>query len=148
MDIKEHTQPDKLERYSFLWSEARLAIAALALFLGGIPPVFYFLPFLYGITSPLLHLAWVISGVASVYMLYRWNTNGRMLFGGKEPRDLYAFFVSVVSGINLGLTGLLGQNIGMSISSSKVIFLIVGVVYIVAAYHLWKRWKASGEKMF
>jgi len=59
-----------------------------------------------------------------------------------------AFFVSVVSGLNLGLSGLTGSNIGMGISSSKIVFIIVGVLYLASAWHLWKRWKENNEKVF
>ncbi len=150
MNIQEYNQPHKLERYSFLWSEVRLLVAALALFLGGYPPVMYFLgtPALYGILTVLLKLSWIISGVASAYMIYRWNGNGKMLFGNKNSKDTYAFFVSVISGINLGITGLLQVNIGMSITRSDAIFLLVGIVYIVSSVYLFKRWKANGEKIF
>lgn len=146
MDIKEHTHPDKLERYSFLWSEARLIIAALALFLGGVPPALLLLPI--ALTLLLLKVAWIISGLAAGYLLYRWYKNNQMIFGGKGPRDTTAFFVSVVSGINLGLAGLFGRNIGMTISSNPFIFMLVGVLYILAAVHLYRRWKATGEKVF
>ena len=150
MDIKAHTTPANLDKYSFLWSEARLIIAAVALFIGGVPPVIYFNPFsgLYGPVSSLLHLAWIISGLASVYMLYRWNSIGKTLFGKKEKNDMYAFFVSVISGINLGLTGILGNNIGMSIASSRFVFAIVGLLYLASAGYLWKRWKAHSQKIF
>ena len=150
MDIKEHTHPDKLERYSFLWSEVRLLIAAGALFLGGIPPVIKFLPIpqFYGIVSSLLTLSWVISGLAAGYLAYRWYATHQTVFGGKEIKDTAAFLVSVVSGLNLGLAGLLGKNIGMSVSTNKVVFIVVGLLYLAAAYHLFTRWKARGEKVF
>jgi hypothetical protein len=146
-DITAHMQPDKLERYSFFWSETRLGVAALALFLGGIPPV-YLLPLPFGIVHPLLTLAWVISGVVSAYLIYRWNAAGKKVFGKNDQKDTIAFFVNVVSGFNLGLAGVLGKNIGMSISSNHLIFLVVGIIYLVSAWHLWKRWKESGERMF
>jgi|SRR3989344_1470676 len=150
MNFQEHTQPDKLERYSFLWSEIRLLIAAVALFLGGYPPLLYIfrISSLYGIENLLLKLCWIISGVASGYLLYRWFTGNKMLFGGKANLDTAAFFVSIVSGINLGITGLLGTNIGLSISSNKLILVIFGLLYLASAYHLSKRWKASGKKLF
>lgn len=150
MDIKEHTHPDKLERYSFLWSEARLVVAAVALLLGGYPPVLYFLAFspLYGIVSLLLKLAWIISGVAAGYLLYRWYTGGQKIFGGSDMKDNVAFFVSVISGINLGIVGILGKNIGMSMTSNYIVFVIVALLYLAAAYHLYTRWKAKGEKLF
>lgn len=150
MDIKKHTYPDKLERCSFIWSEARLIIAAAALFLGGIPPVIKFLPILqfYGLASSLLTLAWIISGLAAGYLLYRWYNAQQTVFGGKDMKDTAAFFVMVVSGLNLGIAGLLGTNIGMRISMNKVVFIIVGLLYLVAAYHLYTRFKARGEKVF
>ena len=138
-----------LERYSFLWSEARLLIAALALFLGGVPVLTVVLPVpvLYGLVRLLLTLSWIISGAASGYLIYRWFTGGKKVFGGKDNKDVIAFFVSVVSGLNLGLTGLTGQNPGMSLASGGTIFTLVGLVYLVSAWHLWRRWKATGEKM-
>ena len=64
-----------LERNSFLWSEVRLIIAAVALFLGGLPPIYLVLPIpaLFGFVRILLVLAWIVSGVASGYLLYRWH---------------------------------------------------------------------------
>lgn len=146
MDIKIHTTPDKLERYSFLWSMARLFLAAAALFIGGYPVATRIIPI--PLTSSLLVLCWLISGVASVYLAYRWNIDGQKLFGKKDGLDRVVFFVTVISGINLGLVPILGQNIGMSISTNQIIFFIVGLVYLACAYHLLKRWKAHGEKIF
>ncbi|MDO8572674.1 MAG: hypothetical protein Q7S11_02770 [bacterium] len=150
MDIKDHTHSDKLERYSFVWSEVRLIIAAVALFLGGVPPVLKFFPVsgFYGPVSSLLNLCWIISGIAAGYLLYRWYIGHQVVFGGKDTKDTVAFFVSVVSGLNLGIAGLLGKNIGMSISSNKIIFILVGLLYLAAAYHLYTRWKTRGEKVF
>lgn len=150
MDISQHTTPEKLERYGFLWSEARLVVAALALFLGGYPPVLYFnpLPALYSPLSSLLTLAWIISGIVSAYLVYQWHKNNQTIFGGKDMKDTIAFFVNIVSGINLGLTGILGENIGMNISSDKVVFMVVGVLYLATAYHLYTRWNAHGQKLF
>lgn len=147
MNYQGYTQPAQLERYSFLWSQARLVIGALALFIGGVPPVLKFFPGMFAVTWPLLKLSWIISGVASVYLIYRWQTGKQTLFGGKAPVDSAAFLVSVVSGINLGLTGLLGSNIGMSISSSKLMFVLVGLLYLAAAYQLQQRWNQYGKKI-
>lgn len=147
MDIKKHTHPDNLEKYSFLWSEARLLIAAIALFLGGVSPIMKI--FIYSsFISSLLSLAWVISGVASAYLLYMWYIKGMKLFGGTSHLDAAAFFVSVVSGINLGLAGVLGTNIGMSITMNQIVFVIVGVLYLVSALHLFMRWNENGKKLF
>ena len=83
-----------------------------------------------------------------MYLVYRWNKEGQKIFGKRDTLDTVAFFVTAVSGVNLGLVPILGTNIGMSISSSKLIFFIVGLVYLACAYHLLKRWKVHGEKIF
>lgn len=149
-DIKKYTTRDSLDRNSFLWSELRLVIAAVALFIGGRPPVLAFnpIPAFYGLLSFFLWVAWIVSGAVSVYLVYRWNQNGRMIFGGKNPKDIYAFFINVISGINLGLVGIMGSNIGMSISSNTIVFLLVGALYLISAYHLFKGWKSHGERIF
>lgn len=134
----------------FFWSEIRLVIAAMALFLGGVPPVWLVVksPALFGIVSPLLTLCWIISGLAAVYLLYRWYQNKQVLFGGKALNDTVAFFVAVVSGVNLGMAGLIRQNIGMAISSNKAVFIVVGLFYLASAGFLYKRWTDSGNKIF
>jgi hypothetical protein len=146
-NLKAHMEPHRLERYSFVWSQLRLLIASLALFLGGIPPVVYFFRPSSGLVG-LLTLCWIISGIASAYLLYRWVKAGKHLFGAKHQKDLVAFMVSVVSGLNLGLTGLTGRNVGMSISSNRVIFIAVGILYILAFIHLQKRYRQHGNKLF
>ena len=145
MDIKEHTTPANLEKYAFMWGELRLILAAIALFLGGVP-VIYKLG-LSGLGN-LLTLFWVISGVASAYLLYLWNKNGRTVFGGKEMRDQVAFFIQIVTGFNLGIAGLIGTNIGMEISSSRLVFIVTGILYLVTMYYLCKRWKENGKRVF
>ena len=146
MDIKIHATPDRLERYSFLWSMARLFLAAGAMFIGGYPVATRILPI--PLTGSLLILCWLISGIVSVYLAYRWNVDGQKLFGKKDTLDKAVFFVTVVSGVNLGLVPILSQNIGMSIAYGKGVFLITGLVYLYCAYHLLKRWKAHGERVF
>jgi uncharacterized membrane protein YuzA (DUF378 family) len=143
MSFKHHTHPDQLEKYSFWWSEVRLVIAAVALLLGGVPPIFLLnpIPSLVGTISALLQIAWIISGVVSVYLLYRWNAVGHKLFGAKVPLDRYAFLVNVVSGLNLGLTGLLHKNIGMSIAYGPLVFLILALIYLV--YEVEEIWKKN-----
>lgn len=150
MALKNYTKPDQLERYSFWWSQARLVIAAIALFSGGMPVVYLLFRTsgLYRILNPFLTLTWIISGLASAYLLYRWNANKQKLFGGKTSLDTAAFFVSVVSGLNLGIAGLIGTNIGMSISSNSSIFVIVALLYLAAAAHLLIRWNTSKKKIF
>lgn len=149
MDLKEHTKPENLEKYSFLWSELRLLIAAIALFLGGYPPVLEFTPYsLYSPVSSLLTVCWIISGLASAYLIYQWHRGGKTVFGGKDQKDVIAFFIMIVTGFNLGFAGLFGTNIGMQISSNQLVFYIVGALYILTAAYLFNRWKASGKKVF
>jgi len=148
--MKEHMTPHNLERYSFQWSEARLVIASVALFLGGFPPALFFIriPAFYGLVYSLLGLAWIISGAAAVYMLYRWNGNGKKVFGGNNDHDMYAFWITVVSGLNLGYAGISSSNIGLSITHNRLILFVVGLAYLWSANHLYKRWKEHGEKIF
>jgi len=150
MDIKQHTTPNMLEKYSFWWSEARLVLAAVALLLGGIPVIFAIFPIpgLFGLVGMFLKLAWIISGVASGYMLYRFWTGGKKVFGGTKQKDVVAFWFSVVTGLNLGIAGLLNMNIGMNIASGRIIFFIAGILYLLVAWHCYQRWNASGKKMF
>jgi len=148
--MAQNFSPHKLERFSFLFSEARLLIAALALFIGGVPPLLAYnpSPSLYSPLSSILTLAWILSGIASAYLFYRWYSGNKTIFGSKRTLDTAAFFVSIVSGINLGLTGILKNNIGMSISSNQTVFVIVGILYIASAGYLYKRWLEHGKKLF
>jgi hypothetical protein len=127
----------------------RLIIAALSLLAGATPIVFHLVRG--GLVGTLLQLCWIISGVASGYLLFRWFEADKKLFGGNNQKDTIAFFVSVVSGINLGLTGILYKNIGMSLAYSlyiPFIFAITGIVYVVCAWYLYSRWQANGKKLF
>lgn len=146
MDIKEHMEPVRLEKYSFYWSEARLLIAALALFLGGVPPALLILPI--PVTGALLTICWIISGIVSGYLLYRWYKGGQKVFGGKAPLDTAAFLINVVTGFNLGIAGLIGKNIGMTISSNHLVFAIAGILYLATAYHLFMRFNKNGKRIF
>ena len=149
MNIKDHSQPHQLERYSFLWTETRLVIAAVALLMGG--PLLYTvfpIPSLFGLLRLLLTLGWLISGFASGYLFYRWYFGSKTLFGHKKQLDTIAFLVSVVSGVNLGLAGLFQKNLGMSIFSTYGFWVIAGIAYLVTAAYLFRRWKESGEKIF
>ena len=139
-----------LEKYSFWWSEARLVIAALALFLGGNSPAIWFNPIqeLFGLILLLLTLSWIVSGVASGYLLYRWVHNDKKLFGKKSGLDTAAFLVSAISGINVGLAGVAGKNFGMALVSNKFIFALVGLLYLASAMYLFWRFRESGERIF
>ena len=146
MNTKDLLSSKSLDRYSFLWSQARQVIAAVALLVGGVPVVFYFsfLMFL----APFLTLMWLITGATSGYLLWRWYKGGQRVFGGTDTKDKVAFLISGITGINLGLAGLLSTNIGMSIASGRGIFLVTGIVYLWTAWYLQKRWKENGQKLF
>lgn len=149
MNINEHTNPNKLERYAFLWSEVRLLVASVSLISGGVPVVFkIFRVGFYGLIVSFLNLFYILSGIASVYLLYRWNAGGRKLFGGNDTKDLVTFMIMNVSGINLGLMPILSKNLGMSFVAGQIFFVITGLAYIFSAYHLYTKWKANGEKVF
>lgn len=147
MDINHLSSPGQLERNSFLWSEVRLVVAAVALFLGGVPPVVYFLDTSSAIWG-LLRVAWLISGAASLYLALRWHQNGYRVFGGNDQKSTAAFVISILSGLNLGWAGLTDHNIGMSIASDQTIFTVVGVLYLLTAYYLYSRWNSRGQKLF
>jgi len=152
MDINEHTSPQKLERYAFLWSLARLIIAAVSLFFGAMPIV-YMLGGSSGILVSLLPLFWLISGVAAVYLLYTWHKGGQKLFGKTDRKDKVIFFIMAITGLNLGYTAL-SSNIGMEIawsfgpSLAEVLIKATAIIYLIVAYHLWTQWKKSGGTLF
>ena len=142
-----------LEKYAFLWSEVRLVVAAIALLIGGYPPVLLILrvlpvPLFLGLISLFLNLAWIVSGVVSGYLLYRWLSGNKKLFGGNVQLDMIAFLINVVTGFNLGFAGLTGRNVGMSLFPSYPVFVIAGLAYLWSAYHLYTRWNAHGKKVF
>jgi len=146
--MNDYLKPHNLERWSFFWSEARLVIAAVALFIGGVPPLLLLAnSSSFSLILLVLQICWIISGLASGYMLYRWMKR-KTLFGRKNTLDTAMFAVSVISGLNLGITGVLGRNIGMSIFGSNLVFILTGLVYLAAAIYLYRRWKEYGEKIF
>lgn len=147
--VKEHGTPDKLEYYAFMWSLARMVLAAVALLLGGVPVVYKILGYsAYSTVGSLLNLAWVISGVAAGYLLYMWFKNDKRVFGGSEQKDTVAFFVMIVSGFNLGLAGLDAGNIGLNMFRGDVFLYIGAAIYIVATYYLYTRWVSNGRQLF
>jgi hypothetical protein len=136
-----------MERYAFLWSLCRMAIAVLSLFLGASP-------ILLGIVGyQVMMLAWLISGVAALYLGYRWFSGGKRVFGGNNQKDTWAFLIMVVTGINLGYTAF-STNIGMNLAYSIVgmsladlLYKATAVLYAVVVYYLYKRWKENGERV-
>lgn len=141
--------PDRLAGLAFLWSEARLIIAAVALVMGG-PPVLLFLPIapIYGLLVLLVKLSWIVSGAASLYLLMRWAQAKWYVFDKTSRNDVIAFVIMIVSGINLGLTGIIQVNPGLSIFSAYLFSLVGAVAYVWAAYRLYVKWEESGRKVF
>jgi hypothetical protein len=143
--------PRDLEKWSFYWSELRLMIAAIALLLGGVPPILFVvatMPGLYGLASMLLKLSCIISGASAVYLAYLWFIHKWKVFGSDDKMDMVAFGVMVISGLNLGFTGLAGTNLGMSITSNHIVFILVALLYLWAGFYLWKRWGKHGKHLF
>lgn len=140
--------PDNLIRYAFYWSLARMGIAVLSLFFGATPFLGKFVGY------NLMMLAWLVSGVASVYLGYRWYTGGKTVFGGKNQKDTIAFLIMVVTGINLGYTAI-DTNVGMNFTYSLVgsmnlddiVYKATAVLYALVAYYLYKRFKENGERV-
>ena len=137
----DYMNPANLVRYAFYWTMAQMAITVLALLMGGYPPVFYILG--YGSLVTLgLKLAWIMSGAAAAYLLYRCYKNKHKIFTKETPYDKPAFLFAIITGLNLGVVGLLNKNIAMMITSSGVIYNLVAVAYVVAIIYLWRRWSA------
>lgn len=149
MNVNEHTTPEKLERYAFLWSLARMVIAAVSLFFGAMP-IAYKLGG-YSFAGTLLPLFWLISGAASIYLLYLWFQAGKKVFGGSDKNGTIAFYIMVITGLNLGYAAI-GNNIGMSLiwgmPIADLLFKATALIYLVVAYMMWKSWKANGEHLF
>lgn len=138
-----------LETYSFWWSEARLLIAAIALLLGGVPPLYLLMPYsMYTTTTFILKLTWILSGIAAGYLLYRWYDTGQRLFGHKDHKDTLAFLLLIISGLNLGFDGVFGLNLGMNITRSSIVFFIVAALYLFAAYQLWMSYQKNKRRVF
>lgn len=142
-----------LLRYAFLWTIARLILAAIALLIGGTPLINAIL----GIVSlnqlPIvgagLTIAWLITGASSAYLLYSWHIHNRTLFGKHDVIDMGAFLIAAISGINLGIMGVIGVNIGITmVSGNYVAFLIMAILYLASAYHLYIKWDKHHQKLF
>ncbi len=141
-------RPATLVRYAFYWSQARLLIAAAALFLGGVPPLIYLFPAFADVGANILYVFWIVSGIVSAYLLYHWLRADQKLFGHQDYWDLAAFWVSIISGINMGFNGIFHINIGMRISTDPTVFMIVGVIYLLAALRLFTRYRGHSNKLF
>jgi len=147
MDITNHMTSSNLERYSFYWLLALLVSSAAALFLGARPPITLITGYSSAIWS-LLNVAWIISGVTSVYLTYQWIQHEKILFGAKESKDVAAFGFMMLSGFNIGILGILGTNIYFEIFMGTIVFVITGIISVAVAAYLYKRWQENDKSLF
>jgi hypothetical protein len=141
MDIKEKVQQRSLVEWAFMWNQARLIIAGITLVIAQQVPVLVYLPVLGRLASSFMVLAWLISGVAAVYLIYNWYTSGKTVFGGNDTKDVIAFWVATISGVHLGLAAIY-TNIGFAVTPDFLIvpaMILAGLAYFWSAYRLHSR---------
>lgn len=147
MDIASHTTSSNLQRYSFFILLALLVLSAGALFLGGRPPV----TLITGNSSmawSLLNVSWIVSGAAAVYLGYQWLQHNKQIFGDNDTKDTVAFGFMILSGLNIGILGVLNINLYFQLVAGYVAFIITGAASLACAGYVFKRWQESGETLF
>ena len=148
MSINEHTSPAKLERYAFYWLLLLLLFSAAALFLGARPAITLVTGYYSSSVWSLLNVAWLISGAAAAYLTYLWLQNGKQVVGTSDTKTQVTFWFMLLAGYNLGITGLLGNNIFLNVINNKILWYATGVLCLLAAYRLYTQWKANDESLF
>ena len=146
--MEEHMTPAKLERYAFFWLIGLLALSAIAMLLGARPLAHVVFGYSSNSINSLLNLSWIISGVAALFLAYQWTKHSKQVFGGNDKKDLAAFLIMLLTGFNLGIYGILGQNYILNINDSFAYLIILSALCIWSGYHLWTRWTESGERVF
>ncbi len=150
--MKEHTTPEALEKYSFQWMIVCLVLTALSLFFGATPIATQIFGYSNNLVGTLLNLSWLISGVASAFLLYFWNQKGQKLFGESDKKHKFLFLLMIVIGLNIGLIILIGNNILMSIfwnlGIANILFKIFALISAYTAFTLFNAWKANAEQLF
>jgi hypothetical protein len=126
-----------------------MVIAAISLFFGAMPIAYKII----GLQAvSLVALAWLVSGVAAVYLGYLWHKGGQKVFGGDDKQIKILFIIMVVTGLNLGYVAIGNINLGMSflygMPIAGIIFKATAVGYLYVAYTLWTKWKENGEALF
>ena len=147
MDLDTHTSSSSLERYSFYVLLALLVFSAVALFLGGRPPI----TLITGSSSvvwQLLSLGWLLSGVSAGYLAYQWAQNKKQLFGRSDIEDTLAFVFMIAAGLNLGITGATGVNIFLDLFMGRLSYIVTGVLCIGVAGYLYKQWQKNDDALF
>jgi hypothetical protein len=132
-----------LLEWAFAWNQARLIIAGATLILAKKSPIltYFGIPLVTPLAGTLMPLAWLLSGVVSVYLIYVWYNSGQTVFGGKEKIDLIAFWVATITGINLGFAAI-STNVGFAITPaflSTPAMILAGLLYFWTAYHMHSR---------
>lgn len=144
MDFSQHN----LIKYSFYWLMLLLLFSAGAMFLGARPPVTLIFGYSSSAVWSILDICWIVSGVAAAYLVYQWQQHNRQVFGGRETKDRIAFWFMIVVGLNMGVAGIFGPNLFLNMFENKVVYVVAGGVCLIQAYHLWNRWRKSGEVLF
>ncbi len=148
MNFQEHTTPEKLERYSFLYLLLTLAFTMLTLFSGGYPIITRVFDYTSGIYS-ILQLCWLVAGASAGYLAYQFYKHDKKVFGGTESKQVvFAFYFALALGINLGLTAILRDNIFFNILYGQIVYIVFGIASAASAYFLYTAWKAHGETLF
>lgn len=142
MNIDSLKQKSLLE-WAFCWNQARLVIAGATLVLAKKSPIltYFSIPLITPLAGTFMSLAWVFSGLVAIYLIYTWNQSGKTIFGGKEKKDVIAFWIATITGINLGVAAIF-TNIGFMITPdflSTPVMILAGLVYFWTAYHLHSR---------
>jgi len=151
MNVQEIIKNKSLLEWVFAWNQLRLVIAGATLVLAKQSPIlmYLYIPLITPLAASLMSLAWIISGLAGAYLIYAWNKAGRTIFGGNERKDVIAFWIATITGVHLGIAGLVGLNIGFSVTPMAIstpIMIAAGLAYFWSAYHLHSR--GGAKKLF
>lgn len=136
----------RLDRLAIWWSLVRMVLVASVLLFGAVPLLGQ-LVFL----SPFVPWLWVVSGLFSVYLGYRWFVSDMKLVSHNDLLSTLSFLLVILSGLNLGLASF-SQNFGMflveDVLMSDFIVKAVGVLYLLVAGYLYRQWSESGYLSF
>jgi len=95
----------------------------------------------------LLDIAWIVSGIAAGYLVYEWLQHSRQVFRGNRNAT-YAFWFMILTGVNVGIAGILGPNLFLNIFSSSLFHYVTGALCLFAAIYLFIAWRRSGGVIF
>ena len=142
MNIDTLKQKSLLE-WAFCWNQARLVLAGATLVLAKKSPIlaYFSIPIVTPLAGTFMTLAWLISGVVGVYLIYMWNKSGQTVFGGNDKKDVAAFWIAAITGVHLGIAAVY-TNIGFAVTPdflSTPAMILAGLLYFWTAYHLHSR---------